>query len=125
MRLFEMVDLANMLGRMGELKADALTMPAGRKATALDHRDLVRHVGVRRIMRNRLDTGLRYDLAGLVFLGHGYAPIQTIDDLPNGVQPGCVPGKLKPADGKPHHDERLRTLRWQRWPGSARSSPGR
>lgn len=23
------------------------------------------------------------------------------------------------------HDERLRTLRWQRWPGSARSSPGR
>jgi hypothetical protein len=36
-------------------------------------------------MRNRVDTGLRYDLAGLVFLGDGYAPIQTIDDFPNGV----------------------------------------
>jgi hypothetical protein len=35
MRLVEMIDLADMPGRMGELEADALAMPAGRKATAL------------------------------------------------------------------------------------------
>ena len=40
-------------------------MPAGRKATALDHRDLVRHVGVRRIMRNGVDAGLGHDSPGL------------------------------------------------------------
>jgi hypothetical protein len=57
MRLFEMVDLADMLARMGELEADALAMPAGWKAPALDHRDLVRHVGMRRIVGNRVDAG--------------------------------------------------------------------
>ena len=52
MRLLEMIDLADMPGRMGELEADALAMPAGRKPAALDHRDLVRHVRMRRIVGN-------------------------------------------------------------------------
>src|SRR5437016_3150648 len=77
MRLLEMVDLADMLRCMGELKADALAMSAGRKAPALDHRDLVRHVGMRGIMRNRVDAGLRDDLSGLEFLRHGWPPLQT------------------------------------------------
>ena len=38
MRLLEMVDLADMLGRMRELETDALAMPAGREAPAPDHR---------------------------------------------------------------------------------------
>jgi hypothetical protein len=46
MRLLEMVDLADMLGRMGGLEADALAMPAGWKAPALDYGHLVRHVGM-------------------------------------------------------------------------------
>jgi hypothetical protein len=41
-----MVDLADMLGCMGELEADALAMPAGWKAPALDYGHLVRHVGM-------------------------------------------------------------------------------
>jgi hypothetical protein len=35
MRLFEMIDLADMLGGMGKLEPDALAMSAGRKAPAL------------------------------------------------------------------------------------------
>src|SRR5260370_25546594 len=77
MRLLEMVDLADMLRRMGELEADPLAMPAGRKPAALDHRDLVRHVGMRGIMRNRVDAGLRDDLSGLEFLRHSWPPLQT------------------------------------------------
>jgi hypothetical protein len=46
MRFFEVVDLADMLGRVGELEAHALAMSAGRKTPALDHGDLVRHVGM-------------------------------------------------------------------------------
>ena len=65
MRLLEMIDFADMLGGMGELEADALAMAARRKAAALDHGDLVRHVGMRRIMCDRVDAGLRDDLAGL------------------------------------------------------------
>jgi hypothetical protein len=72
-----MVDLADMPGRMGDLERDALAMPAGREAPTLDHRHLVRHSGMRRIMGDRVDAGLRHDLAKLVFLGHGYAPHQT------------------------------------------------
>jgi hypothetical protein len=34
MRLFEMIDLADMLCSMSELEPDALAMPAGRKAPA-------------------------------------------------------------------------------------------
>jgi hypothetical protein len=66
MRLLEMVDLADMPGGMGELEADALAMPAGRKAAALDHGYFVRHVGVRRIVAD-VDAGLRHDLARFVF----------------------------------------------------------
>lgn len=34
MRLLEVIDLADMLGRVGQLEADALAMPAGREAAA-------------------------------------------------------------------------------------------
>ena len=81
MRLLEMVDLADMLRRMGELEADALAMPAGRKPAALDHRDLVRHVGMRGIMRNRVDAGLRDDLAGSEFLRTAGLRCKLVDDL--------------------------------------------
>jgi hypothetical protein len=50
MRLFEMIDLADMLCSMSELEPDPLAMPAGWKAPALDHRHLVRHVGMGGIM---------------------------------------------------------------------------
>jgi hypothetical protein len=63
MRLLEVIDLADMLGCMRELEADALAMTAGRKAPAFDEGDLVRHVSVRRIMGDRVDAGLRDDLA--------------------------------------------------------------
>jgi hypothetical protein len=36
MRLLEVIDLADMPGRMGELEADALAMPAGRKPAVKD-----------------------------------------------------------------------------------------
>ena len=74
MRLLEVIDLTDMLGRMAELRADALAMPAGRKAPALDHRHLVRHVGMRGIVGDRVDAGLRHDLAGLLFLRHHDSP---------------------------------------------------
>ena len=66
MRLLEMVDLADMPGRVGELEADALAMAAGRETPALDHCDRVRHVRMRRIMRNRVDTGLGDDFSGRI-----------------------------------------------------------
>jgi hypothetical protein len=56
--------------RMRELEADALAMPASRKAPAPDHGDFVRHVGVCRIVGDRVDAGLRHDLARPVFLSH-------------------------------------------------------
>jgi len=69
-----MINLADMPSGMGELEPDALAMPAGRKAPALDHRHLVRHVGMRGIVGDRVDAGLRHDLAGLLFLRHHDSP---------------------------------------------------
>jgi hypothetical protein len=48
-----------MLCRMSELKADPFAMSAGRKPPTLDYGDLVPHVGVRRIVGDRVDSGLR------------------------------------------------------------------
>ena len=53
--------------RMVELEVDLLAMLAGRKAPALDHGHLVRHVGMRGIVGNHIDAGLRHDLARSVF----------------------------------------------------------
>ena len=39
MRLLKVIDFVDMLGRVRELETDALAMPAGRKAPALDHGD--------------------------------------------------------------------------------------
>ena len=81
MRLLEVIDLADMPGGMGELETDALAMPAGRKAAALDHGDLVRHVGMRRVVGDRVDAGLRHDFARLEFLRHGCPPnLSTISE---------------------------------------------
>ena len=71
-------------------------MPAGRKAATFDNRDLMRHVGVHRISRDLVDAGLRYDLAGLVFLRHRCPPRKLIDDLSKGAQPGRVSGLVDP-----------------------------
>jgi hypothetical protein len=42
MLLLEMIDLRDVVRRMGQLKGDALAVPAGWEAPALDHGDLVR-----------------------------------------------------------------------------------
>jgi hypothetical protein len=93
MRLLEVIDFADMLSRMGELEADAFAMPAGRKAPAFDNRHFVRHVGMRGIVPDRVDAGLRHDFAGLVFLHHVLLRIKLIDDLGTGAQPHRVPGR--------------------------------
>jgi hypothetical protein len=77
MRLLEVVDLSDVLCRMGEFEGDLLAMPAGRETAALDGSYLVRHVGVRGIMSDRIYAGLRYELSGFVFLHHGCAPRQS------------------------------------------------
>ncbi|MBV8737743.1 MAG: hypothetical protein JO007_10890 [Alphaproteobacteria bacterium] len=55
MRLLEVIDFADMLGRMGELEADALAVPAGRKPAPFDDRHFVRHVGMRGIVGDGVD----------------------------------------------------------------------
>jgi hypothetical protein len=77
MRLLELVDLADVPGGMSKLEADALAMPAGRKTPALDRRYLVRHVRMHGIVGNRVDAGLRHDLARPEFLRHGWPPVET------------------------------------------------
>jgi hypothetical protein len=76
-RLFEMINLVDMLGRMAELEADPFAMPAGWKTSALYRRDLVRHLGVRRIVGDRVDPGSRDDFTGPVFLSHDDPPKQS------------------------------------------------
>jgi hypothetical protein len=56
-------------------------MPAGLEAPTLDHRHLVRHSGMRRIVGDHVDAGLRHDLAGLVFLRHVMLRIKLINDF--------------------------------------------
>jgi hypothetical protein len=51
-----------MSGRMSELKTYALAVTAGRKTPALYNGDLMRHVSVHRIMRDRVHPGLRDNL---------------------------------------------------------------
>jgi hypothetical protein len=53
MRLLEMVDLRDMLGRMGELEGYSLAMPAGRKAATSDNRDLMAAPGLLRSVEKR------------------------------------------------------------------------
>ena len=48
-----MLDFRDVPGRVGELEAHPLAMPAGRKAAALDDGHLMRHVGMDRIVRDR------------------------------------------------------------------------
>jgi hypothetical protein len=62
---------------MSELKPDALAMPAGWKAPALNGGYLMRHVGVRGIVSDRVDAGLRHDLARPVFMRHDDPPKES------------------------------------------------
>src|ERR1051325_10653376 len=61
----------DVLGRVYQLKADALAMAACREAPALDDCDLVRHVGVLRIMSDAVHAALGNNLARLELLRHG------------------------------------------------------
>jgi hypothetical protein len=72
-----MLDFRHMLCRVSELETDPLAMPACRKPPPLDYGDLVRHVGVRRIVRDCVDSGLRDDLTRPVFLCHDDPTKQT------------------------------------------------
>lgn len=65
MRLVEIIDLGNVLRRVNKLKTNAFAMMAGREAPAFDHGHLVRDVGMCRIVRDRIDAGVRHDIAGL------------------------------------------------------------
>jgi hypothetical protein len=47
-----MGDFGNALCRMSEVKPDALAMPTRRETSAFDHDDLMRHVGMHRIVRD-------------------------------------------------------------------------
>jgi hypothetical protein len=67
-RFLGVINFADILHRMRELETDALPMPAGRKAPAVDHGDLVRHVGMCRVAGDSVDAGLRDDFARPVFL---------------------------------------------------------
>jgi hypothetical protein len=82
MRLLdEMVDLADMLRRIGEFEGGALAVAAGRKPPAVDDGNVVRHVGMEWIMGDLVDAGLRDDLARFVLLRHGWPSTKLIDDL--------------------------------------------
>jgi hypothetical protein len=61
MRLFEMIDLADMPGGCASSNLTPLQCPSGRKAPALDHRHLMRHVRMHGIVSDRVDAGLRYN----------------------------------------------------------------
>lgn len=93
MRLFEVIDLADMPGGMGH-EGNALGMPAGGEAPALT---FVRHVGVRRIVSNYVDP----EIAGrsspwLVFLRQGVLQSKLNGDLRS---TGRVLARLTPARG--------------------------
>ena len=55
MRLFKMIDLGEMLRGMAELETYPLVMPTVRKPSAFDHGHVVRHVGMYRILGDRVD----------------------------------------------------------------------
>jgi hypothetical protein len=68
MRLLEVIDLTDVLGPVGELEGDSFTVAAGREAPALYDRHFMRHLSVERVVRDRVDAGLRDDIARSVFL---------------------------------------------------------
>ena len=77
MRLLEMVNLAD----MGDFKRDALAMPAGRETQTLDHRHLVRHSGMARIVGDRVDAGLGTIWPGLYSCAMVMLRIKLINDF--------------------------------------------
>src|SRR5438105_12007900 len=73
-----MLHLRDVLGCMGKLERDAFAVPACGEAPALYDRNLVWHVGVDWIVRDRVDPRFRHDLARLVFLRHVRSLLQPI-----------------------------------------------
>ena len=61
----------DVLGRVYQLKADALAMTACREAPAFYDRDLVRHVGMLRVVGDAVHAALGNNLARLELLRHG------------------------------------------------------
>jgi polyphosphate kinase 2 (PPK2 family) len=51
--------------RMSELKRDALAMPACGETSAFDRRHFMRHIGVNRVMPDRVDARFRTISPGL------------------------------------------------------------
>jgi len=66
----KVIDLADVLGSVHQLEADALAVTAGGKAPALNDRHLALHVGMLAVVGDPVDTRLRDDLAGAELLRH-------------------------------------------------------
>src|SRR4051812_13127483 len=84
-----MVDLADVLRGVNQLKADALAMAACREPPALDDRHLMRHVGVLRIVGDAVDPRLRDDLSRFELLVHEATPVVRTSYLGTGHARRC------------------------------------
>jgi hypothetical protein len=65
-----------MLRGMDEHEAHPVAVTAGWKPSALDHRDLMRHLGMVAIVAYAVYARLRHDLARFVFVCHALLPDQ-------------------------------------------------
>src|SRR3954470_3461259 len=84
-----MVDLADVLRGVYQLEADPLAVPAGREPPALDHSDLVRHVGVLRVVSDAVDPRLRDDLSRFELLVHEATPVVRTSSWERGHARQC------------------------------------
>jgi len=57
--IVQVINLADVLGSMHQLEADALAVTTGREPPALDDRHLVRHVGMLGVMGDPVDPRFR------------------------------------------------------------------
>jgi len=62
-------DVADVMSRVDQLEADALTAATGRESAAFDDRHLMRHVRVDRVVGDAIDARFWDDLTGLEFFG--------------------------------------------------------
>src|SRR3954471_23505657 len=74
----QMLDLADVLRRVHQLEADPFAMTACREAPALDDRDLMRHVGVLRIVGDAIDARFRDDLSRFELLVPEATPCKKV-----------------------------------------------
>jgi hypothetical protein len=83
--LSEMLDFGDVSGGVGELEAHTFAKPAGQKAAALDHRHLVRHVGVGWIVGDSVDADCGTISPGLYSCATVVLRLKLIDDPCNGI----------------------------------------